>query len=94
MSEDSEQPSSSLSLREAEVSPPRRTLAEILDGLPTAPGVYLMKDARGKIIYVGKAAVLRNRVRQYFQPASSDTRDFVPLLEGIVADIETVVTTN
>jgi excinuclease ABC subunit C len=83
-----------LSLRDAEVAPPRKTLAEILDGLPTAPGVYIMKDARGKVIYIGKAAVLRNRVRQYFQPASGDSRDFVPLLEGIVADIETVITSN
>src|SRR4051812_69559 len=83
-----------LSLRDAEVPPPRKTLAEILDGLPVAPGVYMMKDARGKVIYIGKAAVLRNRVRQYFQPASGDSRDFVPLLEGIVADIETVVTSN
>jgi excinuclease ABC subunit C len=38
--------------------------------------------------------VLRNRVRQYFQPNTGDIRDFVPLLEGIVADIETVVTSN
>jgi excinuclease ABC subunit C len=81
-------------LREAEVSPARRTLAEILDGLPAAPGVYIMKDARGKPIYIGKAAILRNRVRQYFQPASGDIRDFVPLLEGIVVDIETVITSN
>jgi excinuclease ABC subunit C len=56
--------------------------------------VYLMKDRRGKVIYVGKAINLRSRVRQYFQPASGDTRAFVPLLEGIVADIETVVTGN
>ena len=81
-------------LRDAELAPAERTLAEILDRLPTQPGVYLMKDRRGKIIYVGKAANLRNRVRQYFQPASGDTRDFVPLLEGIVGDIETVVTSN
>src|SRR5262245_48970393 len=83
-----------LSLRDAEVAPPRKTLAEILDGLPVEPGVYIMKDARGKVLYIGKAAVLRNRVRQYFQPASGDSRDFVPLLEGIVADIETVITSN
>jgi len=83
-----------LSLRDAEVAPPRKTLAEILEGLPTEPGVYIMRDARGKPIYVGKAAVLRNRVRQYFQPNTGDIRDFVPLLEGIVADIETVVTSN
>ena len=83
-----------VSLREGEVAPERRSLAEILDALPTAPGVYLMKDARGKIIYIGKAAVLRQRVRQYFQPATGDSRDFVPLLDGIVADIETLITSN
>src|SRR5436190_17212896 len=82
------------SLREGEVAPPPKTLAEILEGLPAAPGVYIMKDHRGKPVYVGKAAVLRNRVRQYFQPATSDVRDFVPLLEGIVKDIETVITSN
>jgi excinuclease ABC subunit C len=83
-----------LMLRDAQVEPPQRSIAEILDCLPTDPGVYLMKDRRGAVIYVGKAANLRNRVRQYFQPASGDTRAFVPLLEGIVADIETVVTSN
>ncbi len=81
-------------LRESEIEPARLTLAEILDRLPTEPGVYLMKDRRGKAVYIGKAGNLRARVRQYFQPASGDTRLFVPLLEGIVADIETVVTTN
>jgi excinuclease ABC subunit C len=81
-------------LRDAEVAPAERSLAEILERLPTSPGVYLMKDKRGKIVYVGKAANLRTRVRQYFQPASGDTRAFVPLLEGIIADIETVVTGN
>jgi excinuclease ABC subunit C len=83
-----------LSLRESEVAPKRRSLAEILEGLPQAPGVYIMKDHRGKPVYIGKAAVLRNRVRQYFQPSSGDSRDFVPLLEGIVTDIETVITSN
>jgi excinuclease ABC subunit C len=83
-----------LTLREGEVAPKRRTLAEILEDLPVAPGVYIMKDHRGKPVYIGKAAVLRNRVRQYFQPASGDSRDFVPLLEGIVTDIETVITSN
>jgi excinuclease ABC subunit C len=81
-------------LRDATVAPPRQTLAEILDRLPTDPGVYLMKDKRGKVIYVGKAASLRVRVRQYFQPNTGDIRDFVPLLEGIVGDIDTVVTSN
>jgi len=94
VSESDDPPFDVPTLRDAEMAPAQRTLAEILDRLPTQPGVYLMKDRRGKIIYVGKAANLRNRVRQYFQPASGDTRDFVPLLEGIVGDIETVVTSN
>jgi excinuclease ABC subunit C len=81
-------------LRAAEVSPGQRSLEEILERLPTAPGVYLMKDRRGKIIYIGKAASLRTRVRQYFQPNTGDIRDFVPLLEGIVGEIETTVTSN
>ncbi len=42
-------------------------IKEKLDKLPLKPGVYLMKDASGNVIYVGKAKVLRNRVRQYFQ---------------------------
>jgi excinuclease ABC subunit C len=88
------QPDQPLSLRDGEVAPARKTLAEILEGLPAAPGVYIMKDARGKPIYIGKAAILRSRVRQYFQPASGDSRDFVPLLDGIVVDIETVITSN
>jgi excinuclease ABC subunit C len=94
LSEIDDPPFDTPTLRDAEMAPAQRTLTEILDRLPTHPGVYLMKDRRGKIIYVGKAANLRNRVRQYFQPASGDTRDFVPLLEGIVGDIETVVTGN
>ena len=43
---------------------------EQLKQLPANPGVYLMKDAAGKIIYVGKASNLSNRVRSYFQPAA------------------------
>src|SRR5580698_7588286 len=54
-----------------------------LKKLPTVPGVYFHKDKAGEIIYVGKAAVLRNRVRQYFQV--SRTRD--PKTEALVAEI-------
>ena len=54
-----------------------------LKNLPKTPGVYFHKDAKGEIIYVGKAAVLRNRVRQYFQ--KSRTRD--PKTEALVAEI-------
>ncbi len=54
-----------------------------LKELPKTPGVYFHKDAKGEIIYVGKAAVLRNRVRQYFQ--KSRGRD--PKTEALVAEI-------
>jgi len=54
-----------------------------LKELPKEPGVYFHKDRAGTIIYVGKAAVLRNRVRQYFQ--KSRARD--PKTEALVAEI-------
>ncbi|MFL6336218.1 MAG: excinuclease ABC subunit UvrC [Pyrinomonadaceae bacterium] len=70
------------------------TLEEKLKNLPTAPGVYLHKDAGGKIIYVGKAKNLRNRVRSYFQSGRGHdlkTRELVKRirdLEFIVTDTE------
>lgn len=66
----------------------------LLPRIPAQPGVYLMKDARGKVVYVGKAKNLRARVRQYFR--RGDTRFFVTagLLARAVADIETVVVDN
>ncbi len=54
-----------------------------LRDLPREPGVYFHKDKQGDIIYVGKAAVLRNRVRQYFQVSRS--RD--PKTEALVGEI-------
>jgi excinuclease ABC subunit C len=60
-----------------------KQLTERLKGLPKLPGVYFHKDASGQIIYVGKAAVLNNRVRQYFQ--ASRNRD--PKTEALVAEI-------
>ncbi|MBJ6763285.1 excinuclease ABC subunit UvrC [Myxococcaceae bacterium JPH2] len=68
-------------------------LQEKLDALPTDPGVYLMKDRRGQIIYVGKAVNLRNRVRSYFT-RTGDTRVFVSLLDSLLGDIETVLVHN
>lgn len=62
-------------------------LSKKLDNLPKSPGVYFHKDKTGKIIYIGKAAVLRNRVRQYFQ--ESRTRDAkTEALVKEIADIE------
>ena len=58
-------------------------LAKKLQELPAQPGVYFHKDAAGEIIYVGKAARLSNRVRQYFQ--KSRGRD--PKTVALVADI-------
>jgi len=67
------------------------TLQAKLETLPTAPGVYLMKDRAGRVVYVGKAVSLRSRVRSYFN-RTGDGRAFVPLLEGLLGDIETILT--
>ena len=68
---------------------------EFFERIPTAPGVYLMKDRGGVVIYVGKAKNLRNRVRQYFRPGG-DSRFFVAagLLGRVFADLDTVVVDN
>jgi excinuclease ABC subunit C len=68
------------------------TLRKTLDELPSAPGCYLMKDRRGEVVYVGKAASLRSRVRQYFDAGSGDDRIFIPLLEDLLGDVEVIVT--
>ena len=49
-----------------------QALADKLKTLPTSPGVYFHKDQSGEVIYVGKAAVLKNRVRQYFSSSPKD----------------------
>jgi excinuclease ABC subunit C len=66
-------------------------LEEKLEALPTLPGVYLYKDASGKIIYIGKARSLRQRVRSYFQ----ESRPLDPKTERLVAeaaDLEYILT--
>ena len=67
-------------------------LAEVVDRLPEEPGVYIMRDRRGAVVYVGKARRLRARVRQYF--SGHDTRAFVPMLGRILGDVEAVVTAS
>ncbi len=57
-----------------------------LPDLPGTPGVYFHKDKKGNIIYVGKAAVLKNRVRQYFQ----ESRNRDPKTEALVAEIDDI----
>ena len=58
-------------------------LEEELKNLPDLPGVYIMHDKNDKIIYVGKAKILKNRVRQYFQKNSSHT----PKVRAMVSNI-------
>ena len=57
-------------------------LKQKLSKLPAQPGVYFHKNAKGEIIYVGKAAVLKSRVRQYFQKSQKD-----PKTEALVKEI-------
>jgi len=56
---------------------------------PESPGVYLLKDAKGRVLYVGKARVLRERLQAYTQP-KEDPR--LRSLVSKVADLETVIT--
>ena len=72
--------------------PETLTLQEKIKALPTQPGVYLFKDKTGAIIYIGKAKVLRNRVRSYFHSADSKdfkTRKMVPK----ITDLDEIVDT-
>ncbi|MFQ5713511.1 MAG: excinuclease ABC subunit UvrC [Candidatus Scalinduaceae bacterium] len=66
-------------------------LSRKLETIPTGTGVYLMKDSKNKVIYVGKAINLRSRVRSYFQ-SSRDERLFVSFLVKRIADIDFVLT--
>lgn len=68
-------------------------IKETLAVLPNAPGVYIMHDASGKVIYVGKAVILKNRVRSYFRPASQVSPK-VRAINAHVASIETIVTAS
>ena len=63
-----------------------------LTNLPSRPGVYLMRDKGGKVIYVGKAKDLRSRVRAYFN--CPDERSQIQFLVRRVEDLETLVTSN
>lgn len=68
-------------------------IREALAVLPEKPGVYLMHDATGKVIYVGKAVVLKNRVRSYFRNLASHTPK-VRAMVSKVAEFETIVTSS
>src|SRR5437764_13962800 len=66
-------------------------LVEKAKQLPKAPGVYLMKDDKGRVIYVGKSASLRDRVGSYFQPSTKLEHKKVGLLDHVV-DFEIIQT--
>lgn len=62
-------------------------LRSVLKSLPDTPGVYLMKDAQGRVLYIGKAKSLKNRVSTYFHDSYGD-----PRIKAMVAKIEDVDT--
>jgi excinuclease ABC subunit C len=68
-------------------------LEDQLKALPARPGVYLFRDSRGDVLYIGKAKSLRPRVRSYFQ-RNPDTRATIQQLPERVSDIEVIVTQN
>src|ERR671930_127617 len=70
-----------------------KPLEEQLKALPTKPGVYIFRDAKGEVLYIGKAKSLRSRVRSYFQD-SLDSRAAIRQLPGRVEDLEVIVTSN
>ena len=69
------------------------TIRQKLKTLPTNPGVYLMKDKDGKIIYVGKAINLRNRVRSYFRAQPKEAVKTKALVRHI-EDLEYIIVDN
>ena len=68
-------------------------LEEQLKNLPDSPGVYLMKDKSGEIIYVGKAISLKNRVRQYFQSSTNHSKKVYSMVKQI-HDFEYIMVQN
>ena len=67
-----------------------KLLEEKIAGLPESPGVYIMRDARGGIIYIGKAVVLKNRVRQYFFNTQKQPK--VQAMVDNIADFDYIIT--
>jgi excinuclease ABC subunit C len=72
----------------------RERLAATLTHLPPRPGVYLLKDATSRVLYVGKAASLRARLRQYVQAPDTHFPPRLRLLLPRIADVDTIVTAN
>ncbi len=78
-------------IEDAEVNEMLNNIKEKLATLPCCPGVYLMKNAEGEIIYVGKSKILKNRVSQYFQNSASHSPKTRAMVSQI-ADFEYIIT--
>ena len=66
--------------------PLEKKIKNLIENIPKLPGIYIMKDSRSEILYIGKAKVLRNRVRSYFQNSRSlhpRTRIFLSRVDDI-----------
>jgi excinuclease ABC subunit C len=72
----------------------RQALLDKVALLPTGPGVYTFLDAKGKVIYVGKAKNLRNRVRSYLREDHDDGRRFYAHLVSSMVDLSFVATSS
>lgn len=72
----------------------RRHLLTLAEKLPDASGVYVMRDAESRVLYVGKAARLRRRVSDYFRSRTGDGRAFIPELVATASEIETILTAS
>jgi len=70
---------------------PKEKLEKLLDSMPSKPGIYIMRGNGGKILYIGKAKVLRNRVRSYFHDSANHPRRTRRMVWQ-VQDIDIIVT--
>jgi len=73
----------------AQVTPAQRRKRHLADALPAAPGVYLFRDAQGRVLYVGKSIDLRSRVRTYF--TASEMRSRMAEMVGLAERVDPVV---
>jgi len=71
------------------VTPQQRRKRHLADALPTDPGVYVFRDARDRVLYIGKSTNLRGRVRQYF--TASETRTRMAEMVGLAERIDPIV---
>ncbi|MDX9817099.1 MAG: GIY-YIG nuclease family protein, partial [Smithellaceae bacterium] len=72
--------------------PENTVLKEKFLSAPRLPGIYMMKDAQGRIIYIGKANNLKNRIGSYF--TGKDTRPMAPFLLTRIVDVEFITTST